>query len=60
LLVLEPVEAAIRAEEALLDDVLGVAADQAPGEAVQARELALGEDPEPLDGRLGSHHSTIS
>jgi hypothetical protein len=42
-------EASVGAEEGLLDDVLGVVADEAARERVQPAELALGEPPEPLD-----------
>jgi hypothetical protein len=67
LLILQSREATIGAQEALLDDVLGVLADQPSCETVETRELALGEDSESLGRlalavgeRLRSHNSTAS
>src|SRR5262245_45852498 len=67
LLALELREAPIGSEQALLNDVLGLLADQSSGEAVEARKLLLGEDSEPVGrsalaviGSLRPHHSTTS
>src|SRR5262249_2329980 len=47
----ELLEVAIAAEQALLNDVFGLVADQTPSERIQTGKLTLGECPEAFDGR---------